>query len=236
MHREAQLSLVYFFPVRGHPISEKEARYIDGLFTVPNEIITTHRTMRDHLSIKILKRPLSQQIITDLFTWRYGISGIKQRNLRFLKQGGDTPARNLLRTFDDSFGRVEGHRNVLQHAGPYRFGDQNIRAPKRSELKRIGFQPPVAGRVGLLFRCYIDDFFCSSDRKGNVNEVNLGPSLPNRIVEMVVKIADTLNESDNFEIGLKFDLDHSAFDKFSEHSLNSLSNCRHVIGKNFSTG
>lgn len=213
---------LYYSVVHTPGITPRQAAHIDNLFSVANEIIDLRQILSANEE-NLLAFPISRQLVTELNTWRYGISRLSSKKFDFLGENREGLAASLTDQFDRFFLQVYAHRNVLQHYQDYVFGDQELARVKQSELDRLGLNMKLEpGSRVEFYDCYVGDLFCSSDRTRKICEVYLGPSLPHRVAVILQAVLMDISRHSALAIQLRRDLTYDELDSASQSGRHAL--------------
>lgn len=210
-----------YFELAGNKPTFAQIRYIDHLFSNANDLVTLFQEINRHKGTRFIF-PLSRLMVSELNIWRYGIFKIGSGKLTPLIRNSDASSQKLLTTFDDYFGRVREHRNVLQHFGEYTYGDQQPASVNRRELERINANIRVAPGASIagFYSNYVGERFCSSDRSGEIQDVYIGQHFTLRVVGVLSLLCTTLS-SEGTEFNLVMGLNVDQHDKIRQDLLDS---------------
>lgn len=165
-------------------LDQKSLKYLNDLFRVANDamriksIIEQYEKERDTFIFT-----LGRTLVTELNLLRAGIGRLPKSKCSFISRDITVETDAILADFDKRFGNVRGHRNVLGHFEDYAFPLSPAARVKPSELKRINapFDMSQGGSLAGFHANFVGPYFCSSNRKGDICEVYMGPDFYRRI-------------------------------------------------------
>lgn len=185
----------YFKVINEPTLRRDQLNFISSLFDVANSVQELFSEIIRY-GPDMFSMTLRRFLVSELHLFRRGLSRVTTKRFEFLDRREVPLNDRLCDAFDEKFGRVTRHRNVLQHFEDYLFPTGKLKSASQPELDRVGAPIRlISGGKCYVYGSQFGDLFCSLDRTGKIQDVYMGIRFPSYVDDILDLLCNGISSS-----------------------------------------